>query len=183
MRIAQIQGNYALVYSEPKVGLQYPLISELAECKGWVPMNHLLLWQSCLANDRGIYNKALLCVNLEAKNTSGALGAGYLNPDRKGKSIPLTTDMNFYFIMKQENDMALLAIQNRVDGSMSDQVLYCWVPERSFVPWNQRSCLEPTWEREDVEYYAAKHEQVKIFATQSEAVSQQGRPISFIPFE
>lgn len=183
VRIAQIQGNYALVYSEPKVGLQYPLISELAECKGWIPMNHLLLWQSCLANDRGIYNKALLCVNLEAKNTTGDLGAGYLNPDRKGKSIPLTTDMNFYFIMKQENDMALLAIQNRVDGSMSDQVLYCWVPERSFVPWNQRSCLEPTWEREDVEYYAAKHEQVKIFATQSDAVSQQGRPISFIPFE
>lgn len=183
VRIAQIQGNYALVYTEPKVGLQYPLISELAECKGWIPMNHLLLWQSCLANDRGIYNKALLCVNLEAKNLSGDLGAGYLSPDRSGKPIPLTTDMNFYFIMKQEKDMALLAIQNRVDGSMSDQVLYCWVPERSFVPWNQRSCLEPTWEREDVEYYAAKHEQVKIFATQSEALSQQGHAISFIPFE
>lgn len=183
VRIAQIQGNYALVYSEPKVGLQYPLISELAECKGWIPMNHLLLWQSCLANDRGIYNKALLCVNLEAKNISGTLGAGYLNPNQKGKSIPLMTDMNFYFIMKQENDMALLAIQNRVDGSMSDQVLYCWVPERSFVPWNQRSCLEPTWDSRDIEYYAATHEQVKIFATQSEAVSQQGRPISFIPFE
>ncbi len=183
VRIAQIQGNYALVYTEPKVGLQYPLISELAECKGWIPMNHLLLWQSCLANDRGIYNKALLCVNLEAKNLSGDLGAGYLSPDRTGKPIPLTTDMNFYFIMKQEKDMALLAIQNRVDGSMSDQVLYCWVPERSFVPWNQRSCLEPTWEREDVEYYAAKHEQVKIFATQREALSQQGHPISFIPFE
>lgn len=183
VRIAQIQGNYALVYTEPKVGLQYPLISELAECKGWIPMNHLLLWQSCLANDRGIYNKALLCVNLEAKNLSGDLGAGYLSPDRSGKPIPLTTDMNFYFIMKQEKDMALLAIQNRVDGSMSDQVLYCWVPERSFVPWNQRSCLEPTWEREDVEYYAAKHEQVKIFATQREALSQQGHAISFIPFE
>ena len=183
VRIAQIQGNYALVYTEPKVGLQYPLISELAECKGWIPMNHLLLWQSCLANDRGIYNKALLCVNLEAKNLSGDLGAGYLSPDRTGKPIPLTTDMNFYFIMKQEKDMALLAIQNRVDGSMSDQVLYCWVPEQSFVPWNQRSCLEPTWEREDVEYYAAKHEQVKIFATQREALSQQGHAISFIPFE
>ena len=183
VRIAQIKGNYALVYTEPKVGLQYPLISELAECKGWIPMNHLLLWQSCLANDRGIYNKALLCVNLEAKNLSGDLGAGYLSPDRTGKPIPLTTDMNFYFIMKQEKDMALLAIQNRVDGSMSDQVLYCWVPERSFVPWNQRSCLEPTWEREDVEYYAAKHEQVKIFATQREALSQQGHAISFIPFE
>lgn len=183
VRIAQIQGNYALVYTEPKVGLQYPLISELAECKGWIPMNHLLLWQSCLANDRGIYNKALLCVNLEAKNLSGDLGAGYLSPDRSGKPIPLTTDMNFYFIMKQEKDMALLAIQNRVDGSMSDQVLYCWVPEQSFVPWNQRSCLEPTWEREDVEYYAAKHEQVKIFATQREALSQQGHAISFIPFE
>ena len=67
VRIAQIQGNYALVYSEPKVGLQYPLISELAECKGWIPMNHLLLWQSCLANDRGIYNKALLCANLQPR--------------------------------------------------------------------------------------------------------------------
>lgn len=183
VRIAQIQGNYALVYTEPKVGLQYPLISELAECKGWIPMSHLLLWQSCLANDRGIYNKALLCVNLEAKSSTAELGAGYFSPDRKGASMPLTTDMNFYFIMKQENGMALLAIQNRVDGSMSDQVLYCWVPERSFVPWNQRSCLEPTWEREDVEYYAAKNARVKIFATHQEAENQIGHVISFIPFK
>ena len=67
VRIARIQNGYALVYTDPKV-VTYPLISEAAECKGWVPMKKLLLWQNCLANDRGIYNKALLCVNLNTSN-------------------------------------------------------------------------------------------------------------------
>ena len=158
LRIAQIKGNFALVYVEPNKQVVYPKISEAAECKGWVPMSNLLLWQSCLASSEGIYNKALLCVNLEsiASDPSNAVGVGYREPSTKSKGIILETDINFYFIMKEENGMALLANQSKMDGDVTDQVLEFWVPKNSYVPWNQRSCLEPTWKIADVNYFATK---------------------------
>ena len=52
--------------------------------------------------------------------------------------------------------MALLANQSKMDGDVTDQVLEFWVPTQSYVPWNQRSCLEPTWKIDDVEYFADK---------------------------
>ena len=65
VRIAQIKNGYALVYSEPQADIAYPMISQYAECLGWVSMKNLLIWHSCPANSAGIYNKALLCVNLD----------------------------------------------------------------------------------------------------------------------
>ena len=163
LRIAQVKNGFALVYVEPKKTVTYPMISESAVCKGWVPMSKLLLWQSCLASDRGIYNKALLCVNLESQDLSKGVGRGYKEPSTKSQAYELTTDINFYFIMKKENGMALLATQSKMDGGFTDQVLFHWVPEQSYVPWNQRSCLEPTWKHEDVEYFASKDITAKVY--------------------
>ncbi len=179
VRIAKIQGDYALVYDEPMGNIAYPMISANAKCKGWIHMNNLLLWQTCLANDRGIYNKALLCVNLDAADKNSSVGFGYLSPSKDSTPVPLNTDMNFYFIMKQVGEMALVAEQNRMDGTFSSNVLFCWVPKASYVPWNQRSCLEPTWQYEDVEDFVDRDVKVNIYA--SKALS--GDPISHIPFE
>ncbi len=179
VRIARIQGDYALVYTEPMGNVAYPMISANAQCKGWIPMNKLLLWQTCLANDKGIYNKALLCLNLDTANKGDNIGYGFLSPSEKGTPVPLNTDMNFYFIMKQEGDMSLVAKQNRMDGTYSSEVLFCWVPKASFVPWNQRSCLEPTWQYEDVEDFVDRDVQVKIYRDKN----LTGNPVSFVPFE
>lgn len=164
--IAKIENGFALVYEDPKIGQsKYPLISEVAESYGWVPMSHLLLWESCLANDKGIYNKALLCVNLDNSSASTkSFGRGYLDPKDKSGGIVLKTDMNFYFIMKREGEMALLSTQSKVNGGYSNKVLFCWVQQSSFVPWNQRSCLEPTWNHEDVEYFASKGIKAQIYS-------------------
>lgn len=170
VRIAEIRNGFALVYTEPMKSIEYPRISSTAKVRGWVPMKHLLLWSACPTNDKGIYNKALLCVNIEtAKSGKGEnIGIGYRVPDKeKGQTYNLTTDLNFYFIMKYENGMALLSQQSKMDGQYSSQVLYYWVPENSFVPWNQRSCLEPTWEQEDVEYFADKGITSDIFANRA----------------
>lgn len=180
LRIAVIKSGYALVYSEPKISETYPKISSAAESRGWVPMSKLLLWESCLTNDRGIYNKALLCINLDnVKKDVSSIGKGYLSPDDKTKTVSLTTDMNFYFIMKKEKGMALLASQYKIDGSLTDKVLYCWVPEASYVPWNQRSCAEPTWDHEDVKYFSDKKTTIKIFKDKA----MGGSPISSIKFK
>jgi len=180
VRIAKIQNGFALVYVEPNKQLEYPLISAEAKCRGWIPMKRLLLWNSCLANDKNIYNKALLCVNLDKSSAQVKdFGLGYFGPSTTSTNMRLSTDMNFYYIMKYENGMALLASQSKMDGALSDQVLFCWVPEQSFVPWNQRSCLEPTWKHEDVEYFAAKNIKVDIYKNNS----FDSKPISHIPFE
>jgi hypothetical protein len=172
VRIAKIQGNFALVYTEPNRHEQFPLISADAVCRGWIEMKKLLLWRSCLANHDGIYFKALLCVNLEAGSSATQdFGKGYKAPYTTASKESLTTDMNFYYVMKYDNDMALLATQSRMDGKVSDQVLFCWVPKQSYVPWNQRSCLEPTWKHDDVEYFASKN----ITATVYEDVAQTKR--------
>ena len=161
VRIAQIKNGYALVYSEPQADIAYPMISQYAECKGWVPMKNLLLWHTCPADDVGIYYKALLCVNLDQKSDSN-LGNLYRNPKNKNKFEKLATDMKFYFVMKREGNLALLSVTHSLDGR-SDQVLYGWVDDQSFVAWNQRSCIEPTWDIKDVEYFADENVQAAIY--------------------
>lgn len=175
LRIAQIRNGYALVYTEPQEDIEYPLISQYAECKGWVSMKKLLLWHSCPADDVGIYKKALLCVNLE-EDSGADLGKIYFNPQMKDNFKRLKTDMKFYFVMKREGDLALLSTTHTMDGT-SDKVLSGWVASQSYVPWNQRSCLEPTWNHKDVEYFA--DEAVKIRVCSGEDLERVIRPISF----
>ena len=50
LRIASISNNRALVYVEPVASTAWPKISATAVCKGWVPMDRLLLWDICLAD-------------------------------------------------------------------------------------------------------------------------------------
>lgn len=161
LRIAQIKNGYALVYTEPQVEIAYPMISQYAECKGWIPMKNLLIWHSCLADDYGIYYKALLCVNLD-QTTDSDLGRMFRNPTNKEVYTSVPTDMKFYFVMKREGNMALLANAYTTEGR-TDQVLYGWFEEQSYVAWNQRSCLEPTWNIKDVEYFADENVSASIF--------------------
>lgn len=150
--IAKISNGFALVYTDPKYPA-WPAYSEKAESKGWIPMSNLLLWQSCPADSKGIYQKALLAANLESKSNKD-LGKSYKNPITKKDGKGIKTDMTFYYVMKTdpESKMKLLARQSRMDGNISN-VLYGWVDENSFVPWNQRSCLEPTWKKSDADYF------------------------------
>lgn len=149
VRIAQIKNGFALVYEESNIGLAYPGISQEAKAKGalgWVPMDNLLLWKSCPANDHGILNKALLVYNLN--NASGAdIGLMYKNPEQKVDGVNIESTIDFYFVMKRDpkTGLVLLASQSSMDGD-SDQVLYGWVGNSSYTPWNQRSCLEYNWD-------------------------------------
>ena len=181
VRIARISGEFAMVFSEPNETVNYPEISGSAVFKGWIPMKNLLLWSSCLANDRGIYFKALLCVNADQRDAK-TFGVGYRSPEDKSKTVRLSTDMQFYYVMKRgSNGMVLLATQHKIDGLkglISNKLLKAWVPSESYVPWNQRSCIEPTWEHEDVEYFAARNITSKIY----DSKELTGDVASTVPF-
>ncbi len=150
VRIAKISGGYALVYEEPKTGTSFPGISDVAKSKGWIPMDHLLLWNTCPADEKGIYYKALIAVNMDMTQGKQDLGKVYKNPDTKAGAERLKSGINFFFVMKKQGDLALLAKQYKMTGS-SDRLLYGWVSVSSYTEWNQRSCLEPNWDPETVE--------------------------------
>ncbi len=178
VRIAKIEKNgFALVYTEPVEGEKFPNISSRAVIRGYVHINNLLLWHTCPANQYNIYNKALLCVNLDKKSTD--LGRMYGNPADKSRYEPLETDMNFYFIMKRENNMVLLAQEYSMDGKVSN-ILKGWINEGSYVPWDQRSCLEPTWDRKDVPELASAKASYKIYHEDDKAM--KGKPVVNEPF-
>ena len=155
VRIAQIENGYALVYIEPKEGETYPRISSEATMMGWVPMDHLLLWNVCPVNENFIYYKAMLCANIDEQLGNNRLGLLFLDPGNTNDSSPMSVDFRYYFVMKTEGNMTLLSNQNTMNG-LTDQVLYGWVDKNSYVAWDQRSCLEPTWEIEDVEFFSQR---------------------------
>ena len=146
VRIAKIEGDFALVYTEKKKGVIFPLISSEAQSRGWIPMKNLLLWNSCPTDDAGIYQKALIVLNIDGvKNNNGEIGRRYMNPATKDSPMKVVSDMRFYFVMKQgDNGLVLLAKECKMDGYTSE-VLYGWVNKNSFVPWSQRTCIEPNW--------------------------------------
>ena len=161
--IASIKDGYALVYSEPKAEL-FPLISSAAKSKGWVPMSNLLLWTKGLADDADISYKAVICANL---NVSGSDAEGKLYRNPNGKAVgQLKTDMHFYFIMKEEGSKVLLGHYASLPTD-SGRGLYGWVDNNSYVPWNQRTCLEPTWERSDVEWLAKNQKKWQVYPNQN----------------
>ncbi len=165
--IAKISNRRALVISGSINKSDYPKIPLNAKCLGWVPMSKLLLWETCPTDDAGIYYKALISLNLDASNirTDNTVGKMYGNPDNLSKSIPLTTDKKFYYIMKREKNMVLLATQYTVSSGYSKEVLFGWVSEGSYVPWNQRSCLEPTWEYEDITYFINNSKSAPVYTS------------------
>lgn len=146
VRIAKIENGYALVYTENQRGVTYPLISSSAKSRGWIPMKNLLLWNSCPTDEAGIYKKALIVLNIdEQKKGNPDLGKRYQNPISRDDPKKLVADMNFYFVMKKaDNGLVLLARECKMEG-YTYQVLYGWVSTSSFVPWSQRTCIEPNW--------------------------------------
>ena len=147
VRIAKIEGDFALVYTEKKKGVIFPLISSEAQSRGWIPMQNLLLWNSCPTDDAGIYQKALIVLNIDGVNSSSSkeIGKRYMNPSTKDSPMKVVSDMRFYFVMKRgDNGLVLLAKECKMDGYTS-AILYGWVNKNSFIPWSQRTCIEPNW--------------------------------------
>ena len=145
--IAKIQNGFALVYSEPGVP-PYPTISRRAKCKGWVPMTHLLLWSSCPANEKGIYNKAIIVGNIDKLSGDNTVGLYFKNPETKAGKANLHSDMKFYFVMKKDPETGMSLLSNYSKMGKLKQELLGWVSEGMYAPWSQRTCLESNWKKD-----------------------------------
>lgn len=144
--IADVQGDMALVYEDRnREGKEYPMIpQEQAKCLGWIPMDHLLLWDKCPTDLRGVQYKALISMNLnELEGEFGKFKEKYYeHPESDNNPKDLHMEMKFYFIMKESDGRALLADR----PTINDGGLFGWVDYNAFSRWDQRACLEPNWE-------------------------------------
>jgi hypothetical protein len=161
VRIASIKNGFAEVFVEEKPGaVNYPNISERIQVKGWIPMENLLLWNTCPTCDLGIYRKALIVQNIDVSNDEN-FGKRYMHPEPgKDEGEDLISGVDFHYVMKEKNvdgnKICLIAKASKLDG-YTDQLLEGWVYTNSFVRWNQRSCLEPNSNPDDVSYFKANN--------------------------
>ena len=178
--IAEIQNNFAHVYTEAQKHAAYPQIMQGTD-KGWVPMNHLLLWSSCPASERGILNKALIVVNLSDKiSDKSNLFKVYLNPNKKTDRGYATSSMNVRFVMKEDKETGLVLLANAASLiGKTDKNLYGWFNKDSYVKWNQRACVEPNWESGIVEYFKSNGENIRVYAKSDLSGSEIIKPLNF----
>ncbi len=145
--IADVQGDMALVYEDRTSSKgNYPMIpQDKAKCLGWVPMDHLLLWDKCPTDLRGVQYKALISMNLDKLkgDIHNFKDKFYEHPEKDNNPKDLHMEMNFYFIMKESNGRALLADRPTINDEGG---LFGWVDYTAFSRWDQRACLEPNWD-------------------------------------
>lgn len=167
--IADIVNECAMLFEEVK--FDCPKISSGAKFRGWIPISQLLLWEKCLSDNIGISKKAVVCIDLDktGKEKKDIKRMIYDSPDGKVGS-PLATDMHFYYVLKRQDNRVLLGYDAEIHAAGD---LYGWVDDTSFVPWNSRTCLEPTWEVEDVKLFASKYAEWKVYHTRD----CSGRPM------
>jgi len=142
--IAQIEGDMALVYEDSRME-HFPAIPSYAKSRGWVPMDHLLLWTHSPADSRNRLMMVSLAINLnEVRQDQFEHERLFKNPEG-GSSERMTMDMNFYYIMKESLDgnRVLLCKQSSFTGNN----LYGWVERANpnLFEWNNRLCIEPNW--------------------------------------
>lgn len=169
VRIAEVSNGFALVYKENKPGaVTYPQISADTKCYGWVPMENLLLWESCPADKYGIYRKALIVRNIE-EGSDKMTGMISDSPETFDNAVSIGNSIDFHYIMKTAKgpngkELYLIAAYNKM-GGINERVLEGWISKNTFTPWNQRSCLEPNWDKDVVSYFSQNGKKAWLYET------------------
>ena len=168
--ILKVQNNRALVAEGSFRDIDYPKLPSNARSIGWVPMSKLLLWGSCPTDEAGIYQKSLIVHNIDLVQENVELKLDdrkvFLNPDiLSTNNFKLPATNQFFYIMKRDESkkLVLLSSQYSINKGLSDKVLFGWVHENSYISWNQRTCLELTWDESDLRYFQDKNIDAKIY--------------------
>ena len=155
--VADIENGFALVFTDERSQDNYPKINRSAEFKGWVPIENLLMWQTCPKNHNEIFMKALVVYDFESDVDADPY---YLrNPSTHDKSQIASVDLDILFIMKTRifkgKTYYLLSNQMNISQNVRSS-LNGWLPSELVTPWDQRLVLEPTYNSGRVFAYAEK---------------------------
>jgi hypothetical protein len=181
LRIATIENGMALVYSEPKVATLYPMISSEAVCKGWVPMENLLLWSSALATKQGIYSKTYIATNLndyshlesDLEITPEVI---YYTPNQSEDCKEIITNTHIYYIIKRaDNGYSLVVNRPVIDETSGSSALLGWIKESNYITHNSRMYLLPHSTEKSIAIYSDENMSKQI--SLDNTLSNVGLPI------
>ena len=165
LKVAEVKQGFALVYKTDEKSLD---ISTTAECKGWISVKNLLLWEECLRTRNKIYEKALIVHNpMKHGSPAEKNPPFYMEPDKNAETNPnqRAKDLEIYFVMKTVdvgNTKYYLLSTNMVIKDKT-QTVYGWMPGEYITEWNQRLLLEPTYASKAVDYYKSKNINPSVF--------------------
>lgn len=150
--IADIKDGWALVFTDVHFIGDDLKINSSADVKGWLPIEHLLLWNKCPQTAQKILEKGLIIQDLKQISKTDAQNSGqikYLSaPNESAEAYGDARQLEIPFIMKkvQENGQTyyLLSTISEIDdrGNTQSSIVPGWLPEKFVTPWNQRMCLE-----------------------------------------
>jgi len=171
LKVAEVKQGFALVYQSDYSDME---IHPTAECKGWIPVDNLLLWEECPQTHSKIYQKALV-VHDPIKHGSIAEKNPpfYMEPDKNAGTNPnqKAKDLEIYFVMKTTdvgNTKYYLLSRGMLIGN-NTQTVYGWMPGEYITEWNQRLLVEPAYASKTVEYYRSKNVFPTIFSEMEDA--------------
>ena len=170
VRIARFRGDFALVYSvDENDRTPYPRLPLQVDWKGWIPVSKLLLWEKPLVSEDGVKIRVMLDGAVLSATPSDIVGKLYHNPAPNAvprQSLPSLTSNTFFYLLKQEGTMCLLASDKEPGQNLEN--LFGWVSNSSLCFWDHNLALEPTWEISSVKDFSSIGFFSSICSTMSE---------------
>lgn len=172
--IADINKGFALIYIDGASMSTYKHIGSDAVCKGWIPIDNLLLWDKCPMDKYNVFQKAV--VLKDVKSLSKEINPFFLsNPETKSQTDQQAYDLDFLFIFKKYKiegvTYFLLGtewdIKNSTGGVKAN--LYGWMDDGNVTSWDNRVCFEPVYDRKSIEFYNSKEIRPSIFRKDKDA--------------
>lgn len=126
-------------------------IETLKEDVGWVRKADMLLWAGGLIDRKTqIHKKVLLLNRLDAFSEVSMSGlqkeaVEVFKGPKTGAKIDDLPIFSFYFVLKKEGNMFLIATDSELSEVMNDRIIG-WVKEQRCSNWDNRVCLEPNFE-------------------------------------
>lgn len=171
--IAEIKNGYALVFTDDYTNV-YPVINSTAKTKGWIPVDNLLLWETCPKNQSQIFQKGLIVHDPTQQNANIERNPPYLLEPRQHASINQSQrakDLDILFVMKTTNvgGTRYYLLSKEMNCKNRERAIYGWLPEDYITRWDQRLVLEPAFATSAVNFYKNNNIYPSIFSDASQA--------------
>jgi hypothetical protein len=162
--VADVQKGFALVYSDENKQSTSGAINSSARCRGWIPVENLILWNQCPKDENQIYKKGVVVYSPSVGSSSIKKNPNYLlSPSASANQTSnISQDLDILYCIKiviADNKRYYLLSKEHIfstRGNSQDRVLLGWLTEDYITEWKNRLLLEPTYATSAVNYYKNK---------------------------
>lgn len=173
--VAEIDNNWVHVYTETHEQ-KWPVISSEAKDLGWIPVDHLLLSDYCLATVSRFTHKAMVLTNISTQengtNTTSTKEFFY-DPLLSVNSNNIARTFEIYFVFKKSDKAVLLSKTDILQGSTEEVKgsMIGWMSTASVTFWDHRICMELNWDSGAYKEY--NNIPISVFTNQEQAAAFQ----------